>query len=142
MNASHAAMMIAVLAFAGSEAQAQTRAKADVACKPAGQSLQYDCIIRLAIARTDEPLGGINLTIGADMPSMPGAHAVRPVKAAEEDKGTYKARLVLEMHGDWAIRLDLAGPARDRVVKLLRFEPDRVGEAPPTQTPAHGRRRH
>jgi hypothetical protein len=75
------------------------------------------------------------------MPSMPAAHSVRPVKATEEqDKGTYRARIALEMYGDWALRLELSGAVRDRVVKLLRFESDRVGEATPTQAP--GRHRH
>jgi hypothetical protein len=79
--------------------------------------------------------------VGADMPSMAGAHAVRPVAASEEaEKGTYRARIALEMHGDWALRLDLSGAVRDRVIKLLRFEGDRVEDAPPA--PAPKRHRH
>jgi hypothetical protein len=35
------------------------------------------------------------------------------------------------MYGDWALRMDLSGAVRDRAVKLLRFESDRVGEATP-----------
>jgi hypothetical protein len=125
---------IAMLALCIVEnAHAQVRAKADVSCQPGGERLQYDCIFKLADSRTNTPLAGLGLTVGADMPSMAGAHTVRPVKAAEaEEKGTYKARLVLEMHGDWAVRLDLSGKVRDRVIKMLRFEPDRVSEAPPT----------
>jgi len=42
------------------------------------------------------------------------------------------------MYGDWALRMELSGGVRDRVVKMLRFESDRVGEA----TPASGRHRH
>jgi hypothetical protein len=34
------------------------------------------------------------------------------------------------MHGDWALQLDLAGTVRDRVIKVLRFEDDRVEEPP------------
>jgi YtkA-like len=94
---------IAMLALASRDsAHAQVRAKADVGCQPGTEKLHYDCVFKLMDARTDAPLSGVGLTVGADMPSMPGAHAVRPVKAAEvEEKGTYKARLVLEMHGDW-----------------------------------------
>ena len=92
-------------------------------------------------ARTNEPLSGLGLTVGADMPSMPAAHNVRPVRAAEdEEKGTYRARIVLEMHGDWALRLDLSGSVRDRVIKMLRFQSDGVGEVSPAQAP--GRHRH
>jgi YtkA-like len=131
---------IAMLALCGPEnAQAQVRAKADVSCRPAAEKLQYDCTIKLANSRTSEPLSGLTLTVGADMPSMPAVHNVRPVAATEgQDKGTYQARIVLEMYGDWALRLDLSGAVRDRVVKVLRFEGDRVGEAPP----APGRHRH
>jgi len=138
-SATYAMTTLAMLALCGLEnAHAQVRAKADVSCQPA-EKLQYDCIIKLANSRTSEPLSGLTLTVGADMPSMPAAHGVRPVKATEEqDKGTYRARIVLEMYGDWALRMELSGAVRDRVVKLLRFESDRVGEA----TPAPGRHRH
>ena len=122
-------------------AHAQVRAKADVECKPGPHKLQYDCVIKLANARTNEPLSGLTLTIGADMPSMPGAHSVRPIVAKEDsDKGTYRALIGLEMHGDWALQLNLSGPIRDRVVKVLRFEGDRVGEAPPARK--HGPHKH
>jgi len=138
-SASYVIATLAMLAPCGLEnAHAQIRAKADVSCQPA-EKLEYDCIIKLANARTSEPLSGLTLTVGADMPSMPAAHNMRPVKATEEqDKGTYRARIALEMYGDWALRLELSGTVRDRVVKLLRFESDRVGEA----TPAPGRHRH
>jgi hypothetical protein len=125
----------AMLALCGlGSANAQVRARADITCASTPQALQYDCIIKLANSRTNEPLSGLTLTVGADMPSMAGAHNVRPVSATEDsDKGTYRARIVLEMHGDWALQLNLSGPVRDRVVKVLRFEGDRVGEAAPTR---------
>ncbi len=139
-SAACAAAAIAMLLLGGAAgAQAQVRAKADVACKPAVEKLHYECIFKLANARTSEPLSGLGLMVGADMPSMPAAHNVRPVKATEEDeKGTYKARIVLEMYGDWALRLDLSGAVRDRVVKVLRFQSDHVGEP----TPSRGGHRH
>ncbi len=137
------AAAIAMLLLGGAEsapaqvrAKAQVRVKADVACKPAVEKLNYDCIFKLANARTSEPLSGLGLMVGADMPSMPAAHNVRPVKATEdEEKGTYKARVVLEMYGDWALRLDLSGAVRDRVIKVLRFQSDHVGEATPAPSP-------
>jgi hypothetical protein len=33
------------------------------------------------------------------------------------------------MHGDWAVRLDLSGAVRDRVIAMLRFEGDHVTDA-------------
>ena len=117
---------------------AQVRAKADVMCRPAG-TLQYDCTITLTNSRTNEPLAGVTLTIGADMPSMPMMHNVRPAKAVPgAEPGTYKARLALEMHGDWAVQLNLSGPVRDRVVANIRFDPDRAIPAVPSRArPSH-----
>lgn len=131
------ATLVAVVAAGGAEAQ--VRAKADLRCEPASEVLLYDCIVALADSRTSEPLTGLAMTIGADMPSMAGAHSVRPVVATEGPaKGTYRFRLALEMHGDWALLINLSGAmqdrvVRDRVVKVLRFEDDRVGEATPAR---------
>lgn len=133
-----AALAIAAC-FAGALSAAELRAKADVACQPTDKPLQYDCTIRLTHARTDAPLTDVTVMVGADMPSMPMMHNVRPAKAtAGRESGSYEARLDLEMTGDWALRLDLTGKVRDRVVKVLRFEEDRVGPAtasakPPSQ---------
>ena len=134
-SAAKVAAFAAALALGNpGSAHAQVRAKADVDCKPGSKKLQYDCVIKLADARTNEPLSGLTLTIGADMPSMPGAHSVRPIVATEDaGKGVYRAPIALEMHGDWALQLNLSGALRDRVVKVLRFEGDRVGEAPPAR---------
>ncbi|OFX05581.1 MAG: hypothetical protein A3D94_18455 [Alphaproteobacteria bacterium RIFCSPHIGHO2_12_FULL_66_14] len=113
------------------QAQVKMRAKADVACRPTSTALHYDCTIRLTNARTGEPLGGVTLTVGADMPSMPMMHSVRPVAAPPEpESGSYRARLALEMHGDWALQLNLSGPLRDRVVAIVRFEPGRAESRP------------
>jgi len=124
------ALTIAVC-FADALSAAEVRAKADVTCQPTGISLQYDCSIRLTQARTGVPLTDVTVMVGADMPSMPMMHNVRPMKAtAGRESGSYEIRLDLEMTGDWAVRLDLTGEVRDRVVKVLRFEQDRVGPTP------------
>jgi hypothetical protein len=61
--------------------------------------------------------------VSADMPSMPLVHNVRPVKAsAGGEPGSYQAKLELEMSGDWALRIDLSGPLRDRVFKPIRVQ--------------------
>ena len=116
---------------------ADVRAKADVTCKPTEKKLEYDCNIKLSNSRTGEPLSDVTLTVGADMPSMPLAHNVRPAKAeARQEPGTYQARIRLEMLGDWALRLDLSGKIRDRVVAIMRFEADRAAPAAASQ-PRH-----
>lgn len=56
------------------------------------------------------------------MPSMPGAHNVRPVPAEPHDTpGMYRARIELEMTGEWVLRLDFTKPERDRLNKKLHF---------------------
>ena len=103
-------------------AAAQTRA--DMQCKATGKDLIYDCVIRLA--RSGEPVSGAQLTVGADMPSMPMAHSVKPVKARPgKGPGEYLVRLDLEMQGEWAVKLRLAGPVRDQLV--LHYEFDQRG---------------
>ena len=136
MTAIRLALAVAAAALLPVTAFGQTRAKADVACRPTGTTLQYDCTIALTNARTREPLGGVTLTVGADMPSMPMMHNVRPVKATPGEKpGTYQASLLLEMHGDWALQFNLSGPLRDRIVTTLRFDPDKVTPAALSRTP-------
>jgi hypothetical protein len=113
------------LAFAGGVSSASAaETSADVTCKPTAKSLVYACTITLRDGAGGPPLQGIDLTVGADMPSMPMAHNVRPVKAKPgAAPGVYEAELELEMHGDWALRLRLAGARTDLVVRRLRFEP-------------------
>ena len=131
------ALLAIATAFPGSACADEVRAKAEVACQPLPARLQYDCTVKLANARTSEPLSGATVRVGADMPSMPMAHNVRPVQAtAGEAPGSYRARVTLEMHGDWALRIDVTGPLRDRVVKLLRFEPGQVVPAPAARAPS------
>jgi len=125
-----------------SPASAQNiRAKADVVCEPTKESLKYDCKIKLVDARTNAPLAGVTLTVGADMPSMPGAHNVRAVTAeAQGVPGTYRAVLELEMTGVWALHLNIAGATRDRVVKVLRFGDDLATQ--PTKKHQHHNHKH
>jgi hypothetical protein len=111
------------LAAVHSGAHAADRAKVDVACQPGTRALQYECMIKLSNARTDAPLTKVDISVGADMPSMPMTHNVSPVKASLTDEaGTYRVRIELEMHGDWALQLNLSGEVRDRVIKTMRFE--------------------
>lgn len=96
------------------------QAQAALSCKAAGTDFVYDCVIRLT--RDGKPLSGAQLSVGADMPSMPMAHNVKPVKAKPgRQPGEYLARLDLEMHGEWALKLRLSGPVRDQLVLHYRF---------------------
>jgi len=109
----------------GHAAQASAmRATAEVTCEPGQRDLVYACNISLTDRHTGAPLRGLEVTVGATMPSMPMAHNVRPVTAQHgHHAGEYIAVLELEMYGVWALQIDLAGPVRDRVVATLDFQP-------------------
>lgn len=84
-------------------------------CRYTGTDFIYDC--RIALQRGGQPLSGAQITVGADMPSMPMAHNIKPVKATPTGTpGEYRARLDLEMTGEWAVKLRIAGPVRDQLV--------------------------
>jgi hypothetical protein len=71
----------------------------------------------------------VQIMVGADMPSMPMAHNMKPVKAQPtKTPGEYRAKLDLEMNGEWAVKLRLAGPVRDQLV--LHYEFDERGARP------------
>jgi hypothetical protein len=117
-------LSLAVLLSAEVFAQ-KTEARLD--CKYAGKDFIYDCAIR--IDRGGEPVSGLRITMGADMPSMPMAHHVKPTRAKPgKAAGEYRARLDLEMGGEWAVKLRLAGPVRDQLV--LHYEFDERGARP------------
>jgi len=113
--------LAAALAALATPALAQ-RLAADIDCKPAKQALVYDCRIALRESGSGKPVSGADLSVGADMPSMPMAHNVRPVKAAPaKEPGVYTARIELEMHGEWALKLNVRRPVRDVIVKKIDF---------------------
>ena len=119
------ALLLTLLLVAGS-AQGQ-RVRGEMDCKHTGTDFVYDCLIK--IRRGAEPVPGLNISVGADMPSMPMAHNVKPVKAKPgKVPGEYRARLDLEMAGDWAVKLRLSGAVRD--VLVLRYTFTEPGTAP------------
>ena len=111
------ALALMLLAAAPTAALAQ-RLDAEVDCKPTKHDLVYDCRFVLKEAKTGKPVSGAELAVGADMPSMPMAHNVKPVKAAPgAAPGEYTARIELEMFGEWTLKLDVRKPVRDVIVK-------------------------
>jgi hypothetical protein len=123
------ALFLILLLLAG-PASAQ-KLRADLSCRFTGTDFVYDCTIRLS--RKGHPLSGAAVTVGADMPSMPMAHNIAPVKAKPgKEPGEYEARLDLEMTGEWAVKLRLSGPVRDQLV--LHYEFDEKGARPVTRS--------
>jgi hypothetical protein len=100
------------IAFLLPQAALAQKTQASLDCQFTGTDFVFDCTIRLK-----PPIDGVQITVGADMPSMPMAHTVKPVKARPTGTpGEYRARLDLEMTGEWAVKLRLAGAVRDQLV--------------------------
>ena len=93
----------------------------DVKCNSTEEKLVYDCMIYLTDTKTKEEISGAKFVVSADMPSMPGAHNVKPVIAHSMGLGKYHVRLNLEMYGDWVLKMDFTKPRRDRIVKKITF---------------------
>jgi len=118
-------LLALALAALAAPAAAQ-RLAADIDCKPTRHDLVYDCRIALTDAASRKPVAGAELSLGADMPSMPMAHNVRPVKAAPaKEPGVYTARIELEMYGEWALKLNVRAPVRDVIVRKIDFRESR-----------------
>ena len=113
------------------------RLDAEVDCKPTQHDLVYDCRFVLREMKSGRLVSGALLSIGADMPSMPMAHNVKPVQATPgKAPGEYAAKLDLEMLGEWAVKLRLRGPVNDQLILLYEFDekgakPVKRGDKPP-----------
>jgi hypothetical protein len=93
---------------------------ARIDCKAANGGLIYECVIWLT--QDGKPLSGAQISVGADMPSMPMAHNLRPANARPGTRaGEYLVRLDLDMPGEWAVKLKISGPVRDQLVLHYRF---------------------
>jgi hypothetical protein len=66
---------------------------------------------------------GAQVTVALEMPSMPGEHTQKPVKARPgKGPGEYIARLDLDMLGEWDLKLRVTGPLRDQLVLHCQFD--------------------
>lgn len=118
----HGFILAATLAVAPVMAVGGERKDAEITCEPTEERLVYDCTVMVSKRRSGDPVTDAEFTVGADMPSMPGAHNVKPVQAIPGDApGLYGVRIHLEMLGEWAVKLDFTKPDRDRVVKKKIF---------------------
>ena len=95
---------------------AADKKSAQVECAATDVRLTYDCIITLTNKTTGHAIKDAEFTVSADMPSMPGAHAIKPAAVMNHGMGMYHVHLVLEMYGEWALTMDFTQPKRDRVV--------------------------
>jgi len=111
------------LGVAVPQARAQAdRADAELKCMPAPEQLMLDCTLRLTNRRTGAPLERAQVTVHADMPSMPMAHNMRPAQVEPGGMpGMYRLRMRLEMAGVWTLRLNISGPLNDVVVARVEL---------------------
>ena len=131
-------LVMAALGLFPMTAAGGERKAAEVECAPTDQKLVYNCMITLKGKKSGAPIADAEFTVGADMPSMPGAHNVRPVPAeAHGMAGMYRARIEIEMTGEWALKLDFNKPSRDRVIKKLHFG-GMAGQEAPRSGMSHG----
>ena len=116
-------IVLIITSLISANAWAGERKDADITCKSTDTKLVYICMISLTGKKTGMPIEGAVFMVGAEMPSMAGAHNVKPVHAKPQDTpGMYNANVHLKMFGEWAMTLHFKRPDRDRVVKNLRLE--------------------
>ena len=109
---------------------AADKKSAQVECAATDVRLAYDCIITLTNKTTGHAIKDAEFTVSADMPSMPGAHAIKPVGVMNHGMGMYHVQLVLEMYGEWALTMDFTQPNRDRVVTKVTITKTGGGSTP------------
>jgi hypothetical protein len=113
---------LAIAVSFASAVAAQERVGAEVSCTQIGKTMAYDCLLTLKGRNSGQPIQGAGIIVGADMPTMPMAHNLKPVKAEPTGvPGEYRFRLELEMHGEWALKIRLAKPRRDLIVHKMMF---------------------
>jgi hypothetical protein len=105
--------------------------KIGVHCEPTDTELAFRCVVRLHDKLSKKPVTKGQLTLNAEMPSMPLAHHVSVVRAEETNvPGEYAALVRLEMYGRWAIRVDVEGVVKAHHVHVQEFRPPREKEKP------------
>ena len=109
---------------------AADKKSAQVECAATDVRLAYDCIITLTNKTTGHAIKDAEFTVSADMTSMPGAHAIKPVGVMNHGMGMYHVQLVLEMYGEWALTMDFTQPNRDRVVTKVTITKTGGGSTP------------
>ena len=118
------------LAVLASPAFAGERATAEVTCQATGEALVYSCAFIVKGRKSGEPVVAESLSVKADMPSMAMAHNIPPARAMPTGAvpGRYMATLELEMHGKWALVIEVDGKiagsgsrVRDKVIVKQEF---------------------
>lgn len=115
-----ALLLTGCIAASAAPAFAAERIFAEVACAPKGGRLDLECRLTLVEGAARKPVTDQTIVVTADMPSMPGMHAARPIRAAPTpDAGVYIMRLTLDMAGRWALKIRVGEPPRGETVVTI-----------------------
>ena len=119
-------MLAPAPALAGGE-----RPMVEVDRKPTDEKLVFHCLFEVTGKKSRQPVEGATFRVNADMPAMPMAHNVKPVRPepVAGEPGSYEGRLELEMPGEWAIRMTFDEPVRDVVIEKLTFDGAATGHS-------------
>lgn len=83
-----------------------------------GKDLERELILYLRNKSDRTPVLGANVEIDVDMTSMPMMHKVPKAVAKPGDvAGEYRARVKLEMAGEWAAHITVKSPFRLKTVR-------------------------
>ena len=86
-----------------------------------GKDLERDLILNLKNKADGKPVLGASVEIDVDMTSMPMMHKVPKATAKPSDvPGEYRARVKLEMAGEWAAHITVKSPSRLRTVRKFQ----------------------
>ena len=104
-------------------AAAGERPMVTVECEPTDEKLVFHCVFEVMGKKSHQPVEGAAFKVNADMPSMPLAHNVRPIRPepVADKPGSYEGRLELEMLGEWTVKMTFDAPVRDIVIEKLTF---------------------
>ena len=111
-------VLVPAVALAGGE-----RPMVKVECAPTDEKLVFHCTFDVMGRKSHQPIEGAAFKVNADMPTMPLAHNVRPVRPepVAGKPGSYEGSIELEMLGEWAIKMTFDKPVRDIVIEKVTF---------------------
>lgn len=90
---------------------------------PTGAALERNLVITLTDA--GKPVSDATVEVTVDMPSMPMIHRVPKSRAVPTGKpGQYAAKVILEMAGEWAVRIVVDKPRRATFVEKFQADAD------------------
>lgn len=105
-------------------------AETKTSCNSTDNTLTYQCSV--VFKNKGKILTHLeDIMVKADMPSMPMAHNIPPVKleADTQNKGTFHFDIKLDMYGNWLFVYDITKPQRDRYQEKILFVDEKMNSS-------------